>query len=236
MPTRLASLPTKPRGPRGYAVVVNAPWRYLSGAHESVQAVLTIFDEVHVRITKTRKENRGTLRQEEQELLRAALVLTSSGLDASMHKLVRVALPRMIANGGGAKERYNAWLREEVGKAGAASKAIVDAVVSKDATTALIDAYVDVKTAASYQGTSDLSARVRDLLCLSSKSVKDADIGALDAFFKARNAIVHDMDYENTSNSSLRKRHTRSGTATLSECDRAFQLCARMIEVTATRF
>jgi len=215
---------------------VNAPWRYLTGAHQSVQAVLSIFDEVHARIAQTRAENRGTLRQEEQELLRAALVLTSSGLDASMTKLVRVALPRLIKQGGSAKSRYDNWLKTEVGKEGAASKAIVDAVLSTDATAALVDAYVDVKTAASYQGSGDLTARVRDLLCLPSKLVSDAAIVALDPFFKARNAIVHDMDYADTSDSSKRRRHTRAGPATLVECDRAFQLCAQMITATGTRF
>lgn len=215
---------------------MRAPWRYLAGAHDSVQALLAIFDDVHARVREARRENRGTLRQEEQELLRSALVLTSSGLDASMHKLVRVALPRMIAHGGSARDRYEAWLRDEVGKPGPASRAVVDAVVSKDATGALVDAYVSVKTAASYQGTSDLSARVRDLLCLPSKLVTDGEIVALAPFFTARNAIVHDMDYQDTSDSSHRRRHTRSSAATLIECDRAFQLCARMIEVTASRF
>lgn len=215
--------------------MVNAPWRYLQGAHESVQAVLNIFDEVHARVAKSRAENRGTLRQEEQELLRAALVLTSSGLDASMTKLVRVALPRLIRQGASAKTRYDSWLSAEVGKEGAASKAIVAAVLSTDATAALVNAYVDVKTTASYQGTKDLSMRVRDLLCVPPKLVSDAEIVALDPFFRARNAIVHDMDYADTSDSSKRRRHTRAGPATLSECDRAFQLCARMIGATATR-
>jgi hypothetical protein len=211
-------------------VAVNAPWRYLTGAHESVQSVLTIFDDVHAGIAAKRQQPRGTLSQQEQELLRSALVLTSSGIDASMTKLVRVALPLLIKKGGGPRSRYNAWLTAELVPAQRVAQPIIAAAISTDPTVELLNAYIAVKTAASYQGSSDLTDRVRDLLCIAPKVISNAEIIALDPFFASRNAIVHDMDYANITDAKKTRRNQHSGSATVAECDRAFQVCAKLIE------
>lgn len=112
------------------------------------------------------------------------------------------------------------------------SKPIIDAATSKDPTSELVAAYVKAKTTASYQGSGEISDRVRDLLCLPQSSVSNIAITALDPFFIARNAIVHAMDYADPSNSSKTTRNTRSGPFTVAECDRAFEVCARLITAT----
>lgn len=63
----------------------------------------------------------------------------------------------------------------------------------------MIEVYIAARTKASLQGSGDLKSRVRDTLGISNAQLPDAQIDTLGQFFKARNAIVHDLDYEDPS-------------------------------------
>jgi hypothetical protein len=66
----------------------------------------------------------------------------------------------------------------------------------------MIKVYIDVRTEASLQGSSDVKARVRDTLGISNAQLPVAQIETLDKFFEPRNTIVHDLDYEDPSTPS----------------------------------
>lgn len=235
MPSVLKQLPPKPRAPYGHAAEINGAWRLLRAAHASVGAVLETFDLVHARVTSGRDNPQGTLSHDEQELLRAAIVFTSSGLDASMHRLVRMALPVLVVSTKvtAPRAKYQEFLSQDVGGAGRTSKGVLAAVLGPDPTTALVDAYVDAKASGSYQGTGDLIKRVRDVLGITATEITNGEVDTVSDFFTARNLIVHDMDYRDVKNASSKARHARSAQATIDECDRVFVLCAHFISATA---
>jgi hypothetical protein len=54
----------------------------------------------------------------------------------------------------------------------------------------------------------------------------------LDDFFKARNAIVHDLDYQDPSGTGTARRH-RPMEWVRDQCDQALQLVAALITETA---
>jgi hypothetical protein len=231
---QLADLPVKPRAPYGYALVVNSPWRLLEGAHGSVSALLDTFDVIHEQRSMARGETRGRLSHDETDILRAAIVFTSSALDATMRRLLSEALPPLLAiSDGGARKKYEEFLRSEVASQAKASSEIVEAILSRDPAANLITAYIAAKTASSFQGSGDIKRRVRDLLGVGARKLPDARIEALDPFFEARNAIAHDMDYENVREPSRTTRHNRSKRLTVDECGRVFELCAQVISATA---
>lgn len=142
---------------------------------------------------------RARLRSDEVDLLRAMLVFTSSGLDATCSALVRDVAPRRIRAGGTARAKFDLFLDEEIKNSSTDVRA---AVKDPDPRMRLIELYVDRKTRASLQGTSDITKRVRDVLGIPKAKLPDARVDALQAFFTARNSIVHALDYSDPSSTS----------------------------------
>lgn len=230
LPTTLAPLPA---APGGRAPQVRQARKYLEAAHGSTSALLESLAIVRKQRKDTKGEARGRYSNDEIELLRAALVFTSSGLDASLQRLCRDALPVLIRKPAtGARAKYEEVMRHEL--AGKETPAeLRDAVLSMDPETELIDYYVRMRTKASYQGSGELKTRVRGALGISRSAVADADLEALNPFFTARNAIVHGMDYVDPKSARGRSRHTRTRDATIAECDLVFAVAARFIAETA---
>lgn len=223
--TKLADLPklTPP-------TTLRPAWKYLQGAHGSVSALLDALTVVRGANMNVARKDRGRLSNDELELLRAALVFTSSGLDASMHRLVRDVLPRLaVAAGTGSALRYQEYRKSAVREG---SDDFVAAVCSPDPHAAMLAMYVRERTKASYQGSSDLRKRVRETLGIPKAAIPDADLSALDPFFMARNDVVHDLDYVDVKAAGF-KRHHRAQAATVTECNQVFAVAARFIQETA---
>ncbi len=91
------------------------------------------------------------------------------------------------------------------------------AVISMDPSREVLKHYIAVRTRSSYQGSGDLK-KLRNTLGIPSARVPDGDLSALDDFFKARNSIVHSMDYtnEDESRSTGRIHRSRDDAATFS--------------------
>lgn len=229
-PPTLAPLPP---APGGKAPQVRQAWKYLEAAHGSTSALLESLAIVRKQKRDSTGETRGRYSNDEIELLRAALVFTSSGIDASLQRLCRDALPALIRRpNSGARARFQEFLKQEL-SAPKPSEPFRDAVLATDPEAELIQFYVNARTKASYQGSGELRSRVRDALGIGRISVPDHDLAALDPFFEARNAIVHGMDYVDPESSLGRKRHHRTRDLTVGECDLVFALTARFIAETA---
>ncbi|WP_067484188.1 hypothetical protein [Actinomadura hibisca] len=88
----LSALPAKPRGK-----AINPAWRFLTAAHGSVQGVFDGLGQIRdAKQSEKGKDARGRLARDEEDLLRAAIVFTSSGLDACAKRLVRDTVPLLI--------------------------------------------------------------------------------------------------------------------------------------------
>src|SRR4051812_13852103 len=87
----LAPLPRKPTSGD-----VTGAWLYLKAAHASVGGILDALQLIREKAAKSRGERRGQLTSDQQDLLRAAIVFTSSGLDASCQRLLRDTLPVLV--------------------------------------------------------------------------------------------------------------------------------------------
>jgi hypothetical protein len=126
---------------------------------------------------------------------------------------------------------FERWLEAQTRQP---SSTFISAIKDPNPRSEFVNLYITSKTKASYQGTTDLKERVRDLLGVPKTSVPDAPINALDGFFTARNDIVHRLDYENPTGPST-KRHHRSPADVVKECDAVLAVTSKLIHGTAAR-
>jgi hypothetical protein len=73
--------------------------------------------------------------------------------------------------------------------------------------------------------------RVSDLLGITNQRLPSKRFQALDGFFKARNAIAHQLDYADASSASTRRTH-RAPATVVKQCDTALALVADVIQAT----
>lgn len=215
-----------PVAPVGRCPQIRRSRRYLVATHASVSGLLDSFNVVHEKKVSDRTNAQGRLGRDELDLLRAALVFTSSGLDAACHALVADCVPELVDRSGSVGARkFETFLDEQSANPTSEFRA---ALKAQDPRTQFIRLYVEAKTRASYQGTGDLKDRVRDLLGIPNKTVHTKRIEALAGFFIARNDIVHRLDYINP-RSNLTARHGRSPADVVQECDLVLTLVADLI-------
>ena len=179
------------------------------------------------------------MRNEEMDLLRAAIVFTASGVDACCTILLRDALPTLIHRHPGAKQHYEAFYRRDLNQP-ADGRALHRALTGSNPSEQLIEYYVNAKTRSSLQGSGDLLQRVRSPLAIPNEVVPKERFTALDSFFQARNQIVHNMDYRSLEEAVARPktgstRIRRSPTVVASQCGQAIDLVADLIHATASQ-
>ena len=227
-PVTLAPLPPPPSG---QCPQIRRPWRYLDATHKSVTGLLDSFNLVRTTTVTANATAKGRLGSDQEDLLRAALVFTSSGLDACCQQLVREAAQDLIDRGGTAATQFRLYLDGEL-QGTKAPDGFLDAITAPDPRRQLIDRYVEAKTTASFQGSSDLQKRVRDLLGIPNQKLPKTRFMALDDFFTARNDIVHQLDYVDPASTSV-SRNRKSATKVATECGQVLALIADLIHATA---
>ncbi|MFD9854271.1 MULTISPECIES: hypothetical protein [Streptomyces] len=234
-PGNLTRLVLTPLGNRPYKApeVVPAWWR-LRSTHDSVSG---LFDTLHlVRRTRAAQHNRttrGRLHSDAQDLLRAAIVFTSAGLDATVQALIHLSVPVLIAQPGTPRLKYESFIEQQA-KAPHVDEDFLAALKEQDPGVALLDLYVVSKTKASFQGSSDLRDRAGASLGISNQQIPKARFAALDAFFTARNDVAHRLDMENVGQSTTKPlTKIRAQQDVLQMCDQALLLVRELIKETA---
>jgi hypothetical protein len=225
---REISLTPLPRKPIGAAVA--GAWQYLVGAHTSVTG---LFDALATVRATNATEARGRLASDETDLLRAAIVFTSSGVDASCKRLLRDTLAIVIEGDeqGTAARKFEEFIDRELRRD--RSSALARAIKSRTPREELISLYVSDVTRTSMQGSGDLRTRVRDALGITDTRLPADQLKNLDGFFTSRNAIVHDLDYEKPESPTSNRRNSRRMEDVRSQCDAVFIVVATVIAETA---
>lgn len=189
------------------------------------------------RLSSARRANNdnanGRMAQDEVDMLRSAIVFTSSGLDASMKRLVNdVGRCLILRPNTGARAQYEKYLKDAL-SAPSVDEHLRLAVISHDANDRLLNYYLSARTKASFQGSGDLESRVREVLGISKSKMPSASLKALDGFFMVRNSIVHSMDYKDVSKSTSTARTHRSSEDMAKLCDQTFDVAADLMHAAA---
>lgn len=217
--------------PNVIAPSVRQARRLLDGSYRSVDDILVATQELE----RVRRSENGSMKgrraQREVDLLRAALVFASAGIDASMTRLVSDAGRVLIRTAGtGAHAQYREFLKQAIPTKSVDSD-LRDVLLDMEIEETVLAYYLSQKTKASFQGSGDLQKRVVTVLGLPKTTLSQTALDGLDEFFKARNEIVHEMDFADSEGRSTARR-PRGVTEVQEQCYSALNSAAELINVT----
>lgn len=219
--SKITKLELTPLGsrPKGCPREVQGAWKYLVGAHSSVSG---LFDTLHILRLKSAEETdaRGRLSHDQTDQLRAALVFTSSGLDACLRRLLRDALPTLVEGNKDAEGKFKHFVNDQLNSK--VSRQIRTALTDSDPRARLIEFYVESITGSSLQQDSDLR-RVRNSLGIGEEELPDDSLQRLRPFFAARNEIVHELDLVDPTGRGTPTRRGRRMIDVRDQCDEVLQ-------------
>jgi hypothetical protein len=203
--------------------------KHLAVAHQTLQG---IFDSFHVvRTAPGDKDGRGRLKEAEVDLLRSALVLAGAGLDAVLKRLVRDALPELLAVGSTnvlADKAFRSHVSTQV-RNKAPSTSWTEAILDADPRQAMICLYVEERTQGSLQKEKDLRA-IRGALGVSDQAITDQQIAELRLFLTARNQVAHDLDIKDPDDETWGPRYRRAAKTVVDQCDQVLELAGAFVD------
>lgn len=184
--------------------------RYLEGAHEAVEAV---FDTLY-KIRQLRKAEgggiQGQLTNNENDQLRAAIVFSGAGLDATLKQMIRDTLPMVLEAGNEqAHKKFEDFAHERLGTGEIAdTQAIARYLTSASPRERLIEDYIYELTGSSLQSSEEVQ-KVAGALGVDDKDLRKK-IGELKPLFTARNEISHELDLQSPEKPGDRTRRSRT--------------------------
>lgn len=190
--------------------------RFVLSAYDAVEAVLENLQKIRELRRQETGDIRGRLPANEEDLLRAAIIFTGAGLDATLKQLIRDALPRLLETSEQAQAKFEAFAREELGTAEIAdARAIARYLTSANPRDRLIEDYIYALTGSSLQSAEEVQKTAAALGIDDPKLRKR--INGLRDLFVARNEISHELDLQRPERQGDRARRSRpiSGTKTL---------------------
>jgi hypothetical protein len=93
--------------------IVGAWWR-LTATHETVTGLFRTLYMVRQRTLSGQVQAQEPLSDGVQDLLRAAIVFTSAGIDACLESLLTHAVPVLVANNENARRRFELYIENQV--------------------------------------------------------------------------------------------------------------------------
>lgn len=182
------------------------------------------------------KHNRGNPRgittDQEQDLLRAMLVMAASGLDASLKQLIRDCVPSLVTTSEDVHAQFEKFTLRRLQGAGDGPATgpnlnfLARILAAPAQQKALIEEYVYELTGESLQSAEQVS-RAAAALGLDTRAIV-LDQAKLKAVFAARNQIIHELDMNLSG--AVRKRRLRSQAGMKGDTELLLDTAARIIE------
>lgn len=210
--------------------------RFLVSAHEAVEAV---FDTLH-KIRQLRKAEgggiQGQLTNNENDQLRAAIVFSGAGLDATLKQLIRDTLPPLLEAGDQqAHKKFETFAHEQLGTGEIAdTQAMARYLTSANPRDRLIEDYIYELTGSSLQSAEEVQ-KVAGALGIKDKDLRK-QIDNLKPLFTARNEITHELDLQSPEKPGDRNRRSRPIGDTKTMCDSAFEAGQLILNAVGAQF
>ena len=172
---------------------------------------------------------------QEQDILRAMLVMACAGLDAGLKQIIRDALPLLVQRNPDAQSALERFVARRVRGAesdfGTDTKYLAKILASSSPYASILDSYVDALTGDSLQSTDQLMKAI-NALGLDPKTL-GIDKEALGPVFKTRNQIIHELDID--LEGEQRKRIIRRMEDMIGWTNRVLELTKAIIEAVGKR-
>ncbi len=166
---------------------------------------------------------------DEQDLLRAMLVMAASGLDSMLKRLIRDTLPTLVAVNERVREGLEKFTTRSIrGEADApdsvgGTKFLARVLASAEPQKQVIEEYIRDLTGGSLQSAAELG-RIAAALGL---TVTKIDHGVLKPIFDIRNKIIHELD--TNLDGDRRKRNIRGRDAMMKATNRLLEVGEQML-------
>jgi hypothetical protein len=198
--------------------------RFLASAFDSVDAVLETLEVIRsLRRQEAGKPLRGRLTSSEEDLLRAAVVFTGAGLDATLKQLIRDTLPTLLGISDQAQDKFEAFAAGQLGVGEIVdTKMLARYLTSGDPRKRLIEDYIYDLTGSSLQSAEEVG-KVAAALGIDDKVLRKR-IDGLKQLFVARNEISHELDLQRPEQPGDRTRRTRALGHTTSLCHEGLEV------------
>ena len=197
--------------------------RFLASAHDSVEAVLQTLKAVRELRRQETGDIRGRLTSPEEDLLRAAIVFTGAGLDATLKQLIRDTLPLLLEKNPQAHDKFETFA---VGRLGtteiAEAKMVARYLASPDPRKRLIEDYVYELTGSSLQSAEEVQ-KTAGALGIENAALRKR-INGLRNMFVARNEISHELDLRRPGQPGDRTRRSRPMGPTKDLCQEGLEV------------
>lgn len=211
--------------------------RLLASAYDSVNAVLDTLEIMRLRGLQAGEEElralQGRLTHQEEDLLRAAIVFTGAGLDATLKQLILDTLPPLLNGSVQAQEEFEGFATDRLGTGEIAdTKMITRYLVASSPRAALISDYVNDLTGSSLQSVEEVQ-RVAGALGISDETLRNRITGLQD-LFRARNEVTHELDLERPERVGDRTRRIRRLATTKRLCQEGLEVAQLIVNAVGT--
>lgn len=198
--------------------------RFLISAHEAVEGV---FDTLY-KIRGLRKAEgggiQGQMTHNENDQLRAAIVFSGAGLDATLKQMIRDTLPLLLEAGNEqAHKKFEDFASGQLGTGEIADTRIVARyLTSASPRERLIEDYIYELTGSSLQSKEEVQ-KVAGALGVKDEELRKK-IDKLKPLFVARNEISHELDLQKPEKAGDRTRRSRPINQTKAICNSGFEV------------
>ena len=161
----------------------------LCNAHSTSNSFCDAFSQI-------RQGKKGTLTDNEQDLLRAMLIFASSGLDTLVKQLVKDALPHILDIDPTANDIFRTTFVERKIKSGREidGNLLANVLTDEHPRRQLIKLLIDDLTSRSLQSTEELNRATSYFNIPSKEIIRNTKL--LTEIFQVRNQVVHEMDID----------------------------------------
>jgi hypothetical protein len=158
--------------------------------HDAASSFLDIFES-----TRQQRKAKGAATDKEQDLLRAMLTFSSSGLDSMAKHLIKEALGDVIEKREGALKNFKVFIEKRLSKKEHQdNKFLAEVLASRDPRDVLVEELIDELVSQSLQSKEAL-LRAASYFDIASHVLCE-DMVLLQKIFEARNQMAHEMDME----------------------------------------
>lgn len=213
--------------------IVPAWWRLVS-TYDSVTGLFdTLYAARRAAESAERQAGGSDLSDGSQDLLRAAIVFTSAGVDACLEVLLIHAVPVLITSNANARGKFERYVDDQA-NAPKATKDFLGAIKDPDPRTRLLELYIQDLASPSFQGSKSIKNRCLTALGITNAQLPHPRLAALDGFFRARNDVAHRLDLlQPTEDDARPRRQPRRQDDVGRMCDEVLILVQDLIKAAA---
>jgi hypothetical protein len=209
--------------------VLPAWWR-LASTHDSVGG---LFDTLYSVRRLGADAGGAGLPDSSQDLLRAAIVFSSAGLDACLEVLISHAVLTLVTGNDNSRGKFERYIDSQA-NAPKVSKEFLGALKDPDPRVRLLELYIRDLTTASFQGRASIKDRCSTALGITNEQLPDSRLSRLNDFFRSRNDVAHRLDLTKPDGLDTKPaRQPRSQEEVGRMCDEVLVLVRDLIHATA---